>query len=90
METGKNVIAENEGYCRNKSDIGIWTEELESIIQGYRELGRMQRKSLKSIMQKRTMRNYSKRIPGYQNYNIFSQERQYFVKGSKYSRHILH
>lgn len=42
METGKNVIAENKGYCKNKSDIVIWTEELEehpkkSTIQGYRE-----------------------------------------------------
>lgn len=64
METGKNVIAENEGYRKNKSDIGIWTEQLEnhpkkSTIQGYRELGRILRKSLKNIMQKGMMRNDS-------------------------------
>lgn len=28
-DTGKNVIAENEGCSKNKSDIGIWTEKLE-------------------------------------------------------------
>lgn len=64
METGKNVFTENEGYCKNKSDIGIWTEKLEehpqkSTIQSYRELGRNPRKSLKSIMQKGMMRNDS-------------------------------
>lgn len=67
MAMGKNMVAENKGYCKNKSNVGIWTKQLEeqpkrSITEGYRGkkvTGKDPGKSLKSIMQNKIRRIYN-------------------------------
>lgn len=84
MERGKNVIVENEGEYKNKSDIGSWSEELDehpkkSKIQGDRELGR----TLAKLCARTNNEELFKCLTGSKNCNVFSQEQQFL--GNKYN-----
>lgn len=50
METGENVLDENDGYCNKKTDIGSWTQEVvhyKLTVKCYSGLGKNPKKRRK-------------------------------------------